>query len=96
MKLVTGRQRYDSSLKEWVPVMPPPRATGRLALKIDKSGQFLSYGLCKHSPYAPHHDKKTGRGYFLTRNEKREAIRRAADRGETLFLADEVYTDALD
>lgn len=91
MKNVTGRMRYDMRLKDWVPVAPPPRYTGRLGIKVDRSGQYQSVGLGRNSPWATRHHPVTKRAIFSTRQEKRDAILRAADHGEQLFMADEVY-----
>lgn len=84
------KHRYDWNLKEFVPVDPPRRSDGRFGIKVDRSGQFASMALGKNSPWATRHDAR-GRPVFLTKQAKRDAVLKAADHGEKLFLAEDVY-----
>lgn len=95
MSIITGRQRYDANLKEWVPVEPPRRSTGRVAIKVEPNVRVGSSALSKDSPYAKWAKGKDakGRPHFGSLADKREIVKRAADMGERLVLASEVYTD---
>ncbi len=89
MTLSEGRQRYDSNLKAWVPVEPPRRATGRVSIQVDKSGEYGSVTISKDHPctrFAKARDHR-GRPVFTTMAAKRDAIAFSRDIGEPMILA---------